>query len=67
MVRIRECPWCGGSGKNPLYDVPDPDNCRVCYGTGNHISERIRISDYEWKYVEYDPRTYEQRGLFDEP
>ena len=29
---IRTCIWCGGSGKDPSYDVPRPARCPVCGG-----------------------------------
>jgi len=54
-VKVQDCPWCGGTGKNPLFDIPDPINCRVCYGKGIHISE--------WQgnqFIQYDPRTWEK-------
>ena len=49
-TKVLTCVWCGGTGEDPLFDVPDPDRCVICEGKGGY--RIVREGD---RYLGYEP------------
>ena len=54
-MRVSACVMCDGTGRDARYDVPNPNSCPVCGGSGAWRFSWHEGEDGELVFVQHGP------------